>query len=232
MFSYYGSKSQIVGHYPTPKEDKIIEPFAGSARYALKYFEKDVLLVDKYDVVIRIWLWLQQCSKQDILGLPHLKKGQDIRDFDLSNEEKLFLGMLAGVASISPRYKISAFASSQNGRNNQLKRIADNLHKIRHWNIKLGSYEDLKNERATWFIDPPYQFGGNGYVYNKIDYVLLKKWCESLNGQIIVCENTKADWMNFKPMSNFHGAMSNTTESIWSNLPTVFDNEQLSIFNE
>ena len=29
MFSYYGSKSKIVHLYPTPKFDKIIEPFAG-----------------------------------------------------------------------------------------------------------------------------------------------------------------------------------------------------------
>lgn len=37
MFSYYGSKSKIVDLYQPPKFDKIIEPFAGSARYSLKY---------------------------------------------------------------------------------------------------------------------------------------------------------------------------------------------------
>jgi site-specific DNA-adenine methylase len=35
MFSYYGSKSKIVKYYPCPAHDKIIEPFAGSARYSL-----------------------------------------------------------------------------------------------------------------------------------------------------------------------------------------------------
>ena len=30
MFSYYGSKSKIVGYYPKPEHNKIIEPFAGS----------------------------------------------------------------------------------------------------------------------------------------------------------------------------------------------------------
>ena len=52
MFSYYGSKSKVVDLYPRPKFDKIIEPFAGSARYALKYFDRDVLLVDKYEVIV------------------------------------------------------------------------------------------------------------------------------------------------------------------------------------
>ncbi len=59
MWSYYGAKTSIVDYYPKPKFDKIIEPFAGTARYALKYFDRDVLLVDKYDVIVKIWRWLQ-----------------------------------------------------------------------------------------------------------------------------------------------------------------------------
>ena len=70
MFSYYGSKSKIINKYPSPKFDKIIEPFAGSARYALKWWDRDVLLVDLYLVIIEIWHYLQAASKQDIMGLP------------------------------------------------------------------------------------------------------------------------------------------------------------------
>ena len=66
MFSYYGSKSKIVHLYPTPKMDKIIEPFAGSARYSLKYWTKDILILDKYSVIIDIWKYLQNASKNDI----------------------------------------------------------------------------------------------------------------------------------------------------------------------
>ena len=58
MWSYYGSKSKVVDLYPPPKFDKIIEPFAGSARYALKWFERDILLIDKYDVIIDLWNYL------------------------------------------------------------------------------------------------------------------------------------------------------------------------------
>ena len=40
MWSYCGSKSKLVKHYPTPKHNLTIEPFAGSARYALRYWER------------------------------------------------------------------------------------------------------------------------------------------------------------------------------------------------
>ena len=69
MFSYYGAKTNIIDLYPIPKFDKIIEPFAGSARYSLKYFEKDILLVDKYPVIVEIWHFLQDASENDIKKL-------------------------------------------------------------------------------------------------------------------------------------------------------------------
>ena len=79
MFSYYGSKSKIVQYYPSPTCDKIIEPFAGSARYSLRYWEKDILLVDKYKEIVDIWNYLQRAGEKDILGLLFLKKGMKIR---------------------------------------------------------------------------------------------------------------------------------------------------------
>ena len=79
MFSYYGSKSKIINLYPSPKHGKVIEPFAGSARYALKYFDRQVLLVDKYSVLVEVWHYLQQASEADILGLPKPAIGDDLR---------------------------------------------------------------------------------------------------------------------------------------------------------
>ena len=66
MWGYYGSKSKIVNKYPVPKHDKIIEPFAGTAQYSLKYFDKDILLIEKYDVIVRLWTWLKKCSKKEL----------------------------------------------------------------------------------------------------------------------------------------------------------------------
>lgn len=231
MFSYYGSKSKIVNYYPPPKYGKIIEPFAGSARYSLKYYDREITLIDKYEVVIKIWKWLQQCSKQDILSLPKFETGIDLRQCNLSEEELLFLGMCAGIASTQPRFKISPFAGEQNGRKNRFKRIADNLYKIKHWTISLGSYEEIPNIEATWFIDPPYQFGGHAYVENKIDFEYLRIWVKERIGQTIVCENTKANWLPFKPVTKIQGAgQTFTTEAIWSNIETNYEYQQQSLF--
>ncbi len=48
MFSYYGSKSKIIKYYSTPKHDTIIEPFAGSAQYSFHYWDKQVILIEKF----------------------------------------------------------------------------------------------------------------------------------------------------------------------------------------
>ena len=227
MFSYYGSKSKIVQYYPQPTKDKIIEPFAGSARYSLRYWEKNILLVDKYKVIVDIWHYLQRASEKDILGLPSNKEFSNVDELkNLSNEEKFLIGFCIGRANQRPLRKKGQF----NDWDNDKIRIASNLYKIKHWKIIQGSYEDLENENATWFIDPPYYVGGYKYKENKIDYTLLANWCKSRLGQVIVCENTKASWMNFKPMLDFSGAMTKTTEAIWTNFPTQYDSIQQELF--
>lgn len=218
MFSYYGSKSKLVNYYPAPKHPKIIEPFAGSARYALKWFDRDVLLVEKNEVVVRIWKWLQRANPQDILDMPRLKQGDDIRNYKLSEDEILFLGFLAGHGDTGPRYKVSPFADYENGNQTVYNVIASQLFKIRHWEIKQGDYRDIPNQEATWFIDPPYFMGGYRYRAPALDYAALALWCQSRLGQVIVCENTKAHWLPFWPLKNIQGcANSNTTEAIWCN---------------
>ena len=231
MWSYYGSKSKMVDFYPRPKFDILIEPFAGCAKYSLKHFEKQVMIVDKYKVLIDVWKYLQQATEQDILKLPRLKRGESIKDHQyLSEVEQNFLGFLVCNGLESPRMNVSSFEGVNVERD--LKRIAKTLFKIRHWKIIEGSYEDIENLEATWFIDPPYEFGGHEYkCSNKnIDFDKLAEWCKERNGQAIVCENTKATWLPFKPMKEMQGTMFKTTEAIWSNIPTNFDNVQQSLF--
>lgn len=232
MWSYYGSKTNIIDSYPKPMFDKIIEPFAGTARYALKYFEKDVLLIDKYEVIVNIWKYLQQCSIEDIKRLPHfLKGGQRLDDFTFDCQaEKDLIGFLAGFGMQRPR--VSASVKRMNMRPNHinysLNRIAKNLYKIKHWDIRVGSYDDTHNYKATWFVDPPYQVGGQAYVYSNknIDFNSLSTWCKSRNGQVIVCENIKADWLNFKSMATHKGVSGMQKEVIWTNYHTHYDNVQ------
>lgn len=239
MFSYYGSKSKIVDYYPPPKYKRIIEPFAGSARYSLKYWQNDVLLVDKYPVIVEVWNYLKNASEADILKLPMIStQGDDLRSFDLSIEEKNFMGFLVASGSASPQNKITKNkTASWNNPAVMLKRIAKDLHKIKHWEIKLGSYDEIENKEATWFIDPPYQFGGEHYKESNknIDFANLAEWCKTRNGQIIVCENTKANWLPFRQLTkrsdnSANAHKSKTIEAIWSNLKTNYDAVQQSLF--
>jgi len=219
MFSYYGSKSKIVDYYPPPKHNKIVEPFAGSARYSLKYWQNDVLLVDKYERLINIWLYLQQAKISDIKQLPILKKGENLSKFNLlTTEEKDLLGFMIQAGVNAPR-----LTCTEAGVRNQVtakNNIIRDLHKIKHWQIKCGCYAELENIEATWFIDPPYQFGGEYYrISNKnINYKILSNWCQERKGQIIVCENTKADWLPFEQLKKIQGmAQTNTIEAIYTN---------------
>lgn len=233
MWSYYGAKTNIIDHYPPPKFDKIIEPFAGTARYALKYFDRDVLLVDKYDVIVKIWKWLQLCSPGDIKGLPRFKAGDNINDHTYNCEEERFLvGFLVGFGFATPRTTATPrLRNRPNAMNYTINSIASQLYKIKHWQIKQDDYSEIDNEQATWFIDSPYQHGGYKYKHSskKIDFKHLASWAREREGQAIVCENTKADWMGFKPMITQNVLSGKNTEAIWSNIPTVFDNEQLTL---
>ena len=232
MFSYYGSKSKVVDLYPSPKFGKIIEPFAGSARYSLKYFDRDVLLVDKYQVVVDVWHYLQQASPADILKLPKMQKGDDIRKYGLSEGETLLLSFLSTGGTSTPGWTVSEFGEYEHGNQNVYKRIAKELYKIKHWKIVCGDYKDIENQEACYFIDPPYQVGGASYKFSKIDYSFLAEWCRSRNGQVIVCENTKADWLPFYAMKKIQGTNNtNTTEAIWSNYRHDFQAVQSSMFS-
>lgn len=218
MFSYYGRKSKIVKHYPKPIYDKIIEPFAGSAAYSMVHFKKEVLLIEKYDIIVKLWNWLiNEATEKEILALPKVKQGDIIGDFEwLSKEEKWLMGFSLNRGSAQPKNKVAKFSD---GWENVKKRIANDLHKIRHWEVIEGDYRDVKNIEATWFIDPPYQFGGKWYKHKTIDYKELSDYSKSRNGQVIVCENTKADWIELKPLVKIQGAKNtNTTEAIYTNI--------------
>ena len=229
MWSYYGSKSKIINLYPPPKYGKIIEPFAGSARYALKWFDRDILLVDKYDKIIKLWVWLQQCTKKDILSLPQLDVGENIDDFNISNDEKRLMNFLVQTGTSGSGKTVSNYGKKSMKK--QLSNISSNLWKIKHWKFKIDCYTNIDNDAATWYIDPPYQYGGHSYKYSNkdINYLSLSSWCKERKGQVIVCENTKANWMDFKPMKEMQGTIFITTEAIWTNMQTSYNVIQTSL---
>jgi len=217
MWSYYGSKSKVVNLYPEPKYNTIIEPFAGSARYSLKYWDKNVILIEKYELLVKLWKWLQQAKEDDILKLPDMKPGENTDNFVFDSQEaKWLMGFMINQGSASPKKSVSKVGNFGVSQREKI-RISNDIEKIRHWNIVLGDYKDVSDIEATWFIDPPYQFGGQYYrLGNKnINYKELAEWCMSRKGQVIVCENTKSTWMDFKPLKEMQGSIHKTTEAIW-----------------
>lgn len=220
MWSYYGRKTKVIKMYPESKHNIIIEPFAGTAVYSLHNdnWKKEVHLIEKYDVIVDLWHYLQQASEQDILSLPDINCGESLDvHTQLCKEERYLLGFAINEGSANPKVTASKKKSFNNWNKNKPK-IASNLHKIRHWDIRCGEYDefdDINNLTATWFIDPPYQYGGQYYRHKFADYEKLAKYCNTRSGQIIVCENTKADWLDFKPLKEMHGQLHTTTEAIW-----------------
>lgn len=214
MFSYYGSKSKIVKKYPKPINDKIIEPFAGSARYALEYYDRDILLVDKYDVIVNIWNYLINASVKDIESLPELELGDKTPEY-LTQTEKDLLGFMMNRGSSTPKFTYTTWAARDKEITRHKNRIIKYLDKIRHWKVQLGSYEDIPNQKATWFIDPPYQKMGLRYKEKTIDYTHLANWSRERESQVIVCESEGADWMDFTPLCQIRGQKKNTIEVMW-----------------
>jgi len=101
---------------------------------------------------------------------------------------------------------------------NKLKFIARMVPKIKHWRITYGDYKEVKNRKATWFIDPPYQnIRGEGYIVDDINYKELAEFCTTRKGQVIVCENQNADWLDFKPLVKVGGLAKDNIECVWTN---------------
>lgn len=173
MFSYYGSKSKLVHLYPRPLYPRIIEPFCGSARYALKYWKHDVWINDVSPTIYGIWKWIQQASKDDIRKLPELKKGESLKDIKwLSQPERDLLGFCTSLGCSSPTYVSTGWASQVKFIGIMKRKALTYVGRIRHWSITNLSYEEITAEQATWFIDPPYQ-GEAGLLYPHTRSILL-----------------------------------------------------------
>ena len=73
MFYYYGRKKKIAALYPEPQQTIVIEPFAGSAAYALhgSRWQNQVILVERDPQIAALWRWLiNEATSESILALP------------------------------------------------------------------------------------------------------------------------------------------------------------------
>lgn len=212
MFSYYGAKTKIVKYYPKPKFDRIIEPFAGSARYALEYADREVILYETYEKAFKVWQYLISATETDILSLPDLKLGDDIRKFTmLSDAERWLIGYQLQRGCARP----GCIVNDRCRWNTDKVRISKEVAKVKHWKIINQSGFSCDWVNATLFIDPPYTVQKHGYTHGSVDYAEIARRIHCNSGQYIVCGNTDDKWLDFKPLVQMRGIAKKHMECMW-----------------
>lgn len=228
FFGFYGGKwRDAIKHYPEPQYATIVEPFAGSAGFSLRYAARNVILCEVDPVLAGVWKYLIRVKVKEILSIPDLGPDESVDDLKIVQEAKWLVGLWLNRGTASPRKKPSKWmrdgirpGSFWGERVRQT--IASQVEHVRHWRIHNCSYEDYQTPlKATWFIDPPYQEQGKHYKFgsDQIDYVALAKWCRSRPGQVIVCENEGATWLPFREITDVKTTRANrrSKEVYWLN---------------
>lgn len=226
FFGYYGGKwRDAVKYYPTPIHDTIVEPFAGSAGYSLRYANRNIILYEIDPVLCGVWSYLISVKPKEILAIPDLDPDGSIDDLKVGKDAKALVGFWLNRGAASPRKTPSKWmrdgirpGSFWGPRVRQT--IASQVDSIRHWKIRNCSYTACEvSDKATWFIDPPYQEAGKHYRFGseQIDYHALAKWCKSRCGQVIVCENEGATWLPFDEIAEVKTtrAAKRSKEAMW-----------------
>jgi site-specific DNA-adenine methylase len=227
FFGYYGGKWRTaVEHYPAPEFDTIIEPFAGSAGYSLRYPSRQVVLCDLDEIVAGVWQFLIKAKVSEIRAIPDVALDGSVDDLKACQEAKWLVGFWLNRGTTRPRRSPSRWMrdgirpGSFWGERVR-STIASQLEAIRHWKVRHGSYERCSVARkATWFVDPPYQEAGAHYRYgsSRMDYLALAQWCRARRGQVIVCENAGAEWLPFRDLVQARTTRANrrSSEVCWT----------------
>jgi len=200
----------------------VVEPFAGSAGYSLRYDVKRATLIEIDPVIAELWRYLITADPFRVLDLP--ADVQAIADYPcLCPAEQALIGFWFGGGSSYPKKSMSKwgreYPKSSFWKPEIRMKVAAAMPLLADWTIVEGSYQDAPDIEATWFIDPPYQEKGKHYRFGseQIDYAALADWCRSRRGQVIVCEAAGADWLPFEPFILSKGARNPTREVIWKN---------------
>jgi hypothetical protein len=225
FFRFYGGKWRAANRYPTPVHDTIIEPFAGSAGYALRFADRDVILVERDPVLAEMWRWLIDVSPSEVRSIPLVDSVDDLPS-SVTDGARALVGFSMNGATSSPRRSLSAGARRLREAGRKLygwtealrDRVASQVGMIKHWTLMEGDYSVAFDIEATWFIDPPYQGAGRHYRHHQIDYSALGTWCRKRTGQVIVCEQDGASWLPFRSIGNVKsGPISKSSaEAVWT----------------
>jgi hypothetical protein len=234
FFTYFGGKWRTAPRYPEPIYDRLVEPFAGSAGYAVRHHSHAVELYDANEKIVGLWQYLIAASPDEIMRLP--LDVTHVDDLDVCQEARWLIGFWLNKGAATPHLSPSAWmragshATSFWGETIR-ERIATQVPHIKHWTATLSDYADVWTpDNATWFVDPPYDHeSGRSYPSKVSDFDALSEWCLDLRGQVIVCERDGADWLPFKPVTWKTKSMPSSRgkgyspEVMWTNLTSGVD---------
>jgi len=228
VFYYYGAKNRYAKRYPAPQHSLIVEPFAGSAGYAMRHLEQDgglrAVLVEKDPRVAELWRRLLGMSPEEVESYPLPDVGDRTTDYFI------MCSAASNALAKCKTFKVTERAATEFRR--MRRRVARILRAVRgRVEVIEGDYTRAPNDEATWFIDPPYQVpadsasraanpAGMGYARgcdaSSMDYRRLARWCRSRRGQVIVCEYASATWLPFRPLVNAQNASGKKhLEGVW-----------------
>ena len=232
MFYYYGAKRVLAPHYPRPQYRTVVEPFAGSAQYAVRCLVEGTadhaVLTDRDPRVVAMWERLLGMTPAEVLALPPLEVGASTTD------PLQMVTMASNSWGGAKRYTVNERMASRWPL--MLGYIAAVLpHVSGKVSVSLGDYTTAQQaEPATYFIDPPYQTvrladgqessgGARGKGYAKgcnsdaLDFAALGEWTQSLAGHVIAVDQVGADWLPFKPLKGHRSVVGTMhLEAIWT----------------
>lgn len=228
FFGFYGGKwRDAIKHYPAPRYKTIVEPFAGSAGFAVRYAHLDVVLCEADPIIAAVWQYLTKVSPKEILAIPDVPLDGSVDDLNLVQEAGWLVGFWLNRGASRPRKRPSQWMRDgiRPGSfwGDRVRRtIASQVTSIRHWKVYNCSYADCPiTGPATWFVDPPYQHAGRHYMHGSdaLDFEHLGDWCRRREGQVIVCENDGADWLPFRDLADVKTtrAGQRSKEVVWTN---------------
>jgi len=240
FWRYYGGKWQNAPHYPHPRHETIVEPFAGAAGYSCRWPDRRVILIDKSPIIAGIWRYLIATPAAEIRALPDIPDGGTVDDIDAPQEARWLAGFWCSEGTVTPRKSPTPWSSRGPGVHNwtgwnwrSRERVASQVDQIRHWTIINGEYTDAPDIEATWHIDPPYSTkAGSYYPHQPDSFEALGAWCRTRRGQVMVCEQAGASWLPFRHHGRFRSASGRhragaSNEVIWTN-----DGPQPGLFGE
>ncbi|MGE3588284.1 MAG: hypothetical protein AB7L17_11215 [Ilumatobacteraceae bacterium] len=229
FFGFYGGKwRDAPKHYDPPQHSTVVEPFAGSAGYSVRFADRNVILGEIDEVIYGVWHYLLHASADEIRSIPDLESGQTVADLTIPQEARWLVGFWLNRGASRPRTGPSAWMREEIRPGSfwgerVRETIASQVDRIRHWRVYNCSYESLGAHvrgEATWFVDPPYQKQGKHYYHgaDAIDFSALGQWCRNRQGQVIVCENEGADWLPFRTLADVKTtrAVGRSIEVVWT----------------